>query len=389
MAQEFNKGDVAELILSAAIAARFKRRLSETRLAREQIISIGDLPRISSGEVKSVLRDIVNNSFRSQYNVQDRNLVEKIISKVTDNIQVEVNIPQLSSRYISAPPVGSRFSKFEDIINTATNFVNADIEIKRKVFRTQFNLKQDLIEIKGVGTKEQKKTKVDIRVDITTGGRMISRRSSQISLKYTAPQFAQSVGLQFDKFANIFEPLGIVDYVSDEAEFNKAIFDVYPDILGKRFESRNEIMESNEVKALKAQAAKIFNGKILRQLRRLINDDNFKETLAKFCEEKATNNESGVELVKFLTEGLFLKQTFGQKFIDSVKSTNFSVTVKESDNPTIVIHKTGGGVDSDKLIQFRYRADARKPKNQDEYLILMRTLVESGPLLYKLGVTDE
>ena len=46
-------------------------------------------------------------------------------------------------------------------------------------------------------------------------------------------------------------------------------------------------------------------------------------------------------------------------------------------------------LDSDKLIQFRYRADARKPKNQDEYLILMRTLVESGPLLYKLGVTDE
>ena len=204
MAQEFNKGDVAELILSAAIAARFKRRLSETRLAREQTISIGDLPRISSGEVKSVLRDIVNNSFRSQYNVQDRNLVEKIISKVTDNIQVEVNIPQLSSRYISAPPIGSRFSRFENIINTATNFVNADIEIKRKVFRTQFNLKQDLIEIKGVGTKEQKKTKVDIRVDITTGGRMISRRSSQISLKYTAPQFAQTVGLQFDKFANLF-----------------------------------------------------------------------------------------------------------------------------------------------------------------------------------------
>ena len=218
---------------------------------------------------------------------------------------------------------------------------------------------------------------------------MIRRRSSQISLKYTAPQFAQSVGLQFDKFANIFEPLGIVDYVSDEAEFNKAIFDVYPDILGKRFESRNEIMESNEVKALKAQAAKIFNGKILRQLRRLINDDNFKQTLAKFCEEKATNNESGVELVKFLKEGTFLKQTFGQKFIDSVKSTNFSVTVKESDNPTIVIYKTGGGVDSDKLIQFRYRADAKKPKNQDEYLILMRTLVESGPLLFKLGVTDE
>ena len=389
MAQEFNKGDIAELILSAAIAARFRRRLSERRLDREQIISIGDLPRISAGEVKSTLRDIILNSFRSQYQVKDRDLNQKIISKITDNISVEVSIPQLSSRYISAQPVGSRFSKFENIINTATNFVNADIEIKRKVFRTQFNLREDLIEVKGVGTAEQRKTKVDIRVDITTGGRMVRRRSSQISLKYTAPQFAQSVGLEFSKFANIFEPLGIADYANDEAEFNKAIFDVYPDILGKRFESREDVMSSNEVEALKAQAAKIFNGKILRQLRSLITYDSFKETLARFCEEKATKNESGVELVKFLREGTYLKQTFGQKFIDSVKSTNFSVTVKDSNNPTIVIYRTGGGVDSDKLIQFRYRADATKPKGKDFYQILMRTLVESGPLLYSLGVDNE
>ena len=246
--------------------------------------------------MKSTLRDIILNSFRSQYQVKDRDLKQKIISKITDNISVEVSIPQLSSRYISAQPVGSRFTRFENIINTATNFVNADIEIKRKVFRTQFNLREDLIEVKGVGTADQRTTKVDIRVDITTGGRMIRRRSSQISLKYTAPQFAQSVGLEFSKFANIFEDLGIADYTSDEAEFNKAIFDTYPDILGKRFESREDVMSSNEVEALKSQATKIFNGKILRQLRNLITDDSFKEKLARFCEEKATKNESGVEL---------------------------------------------------------------------------------------------
>ena len=72
MAQEFNKGDIAELILSAAIAARFRRRLSERRLDREQKFSIGDLPRISAGEVKSTLRDKILNSFRSQYQVRDR-----------------------------------------------------------------------------------------------------------------------------------------------------------------------------------------------------------------------------------------------------------------------------------------------------------------------------
>ena len=80
MATEFNKGDIAELVLTAAIAARFRRRLSEKRLNKEQIISIGDLPRISAGEVKSTLRDIILNSFRSQYQVKDRDLKQKIIS---------------------------------------------------------------------------------------------------------------------------------------------------------------------------------------------------------------------------------------------------------------------------------------------------------------------
>jgi len=400
--QEFNKGDISELILSAAIAARFKRRLSETKLAREQIISIEDLPKVSSGEVKGVLREIISNSFKSQYNVRDRDLDQKIISKVTDNIQVEVSIPQLSSRYISAPPIGSRFSRFENIINTATNFVNSDTEIKRKIFRTQFNLKKDLIEIKGVGTKEQKKTKVDIRVDVTTGGVMAPRTSSQISLKFQTGQFAQTVGLEFDKFANIFEPLGITDYQKDEEEFNNAIFNVYPDILGKRFESREDITNSNEVKALKEASRKIFTGRIKRELEIKLNNKNFKRTLAEFCKEKATKNESGVELVEFLDSGKFFKQTFAESFFDAMDSTEFLVTVKtytknvkggkigeETNNPTLCIYKKGGDPVNDLLIEFRYRSDAQKPKGQNYYLIRMRTLVIAGGLLYKLGVTDE
>ena len=170
MATEYNNGDIAELILAAAISAKFKKRLSTAKLSREQIISIGDLPRITSGDVKGTLRTIISNSFRSQFNVRDRDIVNKRISRVTDNISVEVKIPANSERYMSAQPIGSRFSNFENIFNSATNFVNADIEIKRKVFNTQFNLKKDLIEIEGIGTRGQTETKVDVRVDITTAG---------------------------------------------------------------------------------------------------------------------------------------------------------------------------------------------------------------------------
>ena len=54
MATEYNNGDIAELILAAAISAKFKKRLSTAKLSREQIISIGDLPRVTSREVKDL-----------------------------------------------------------------------------------------------------------------------------------------------------------------------------------------------------------------------------------------------------------------------------------------------------------------------------------------------
>ena len=403
MATEYNNGDIAELILAAAIAAKFKKRLSAAKLSREQIISIGDLPRITSGDVKGTLRTIISNSFRSQFNVSDRDIVNKRISKVTDNISVAVRIPVNSERYISAQPIGSRFVNFENIFNSATNFVNADTEIKRKVFNTQFNLKNDLIEIQGVGTAGQRTTKVDVRVDITTGGATLLRKSSQISLKFETGQFAQTVGLEFEKFADIFEELGITDYQKDKEIFDKAIFDTYPDITGKKFNSRQDVTQSNEVRALKEAARKIFTGRIKRELDTKINNDNFKSTLASYIKKKATLNESGVELVKFLDDSKFLKQTFGDDFTNAITSMDLAVTIKtytrnfgpgqmigdETDNPTICIYKKGGDPVQDLLVEFRYRSDSRKPKGQNYYLIIMRTLVIAGKSLYTLGATNE
>tara|TARA_Y200000002_G_scaffold11902_1_gene9742 strand:+ start:662 stop:1870 length:1209 start_codon:yes stop_codon:yes gene_type:complete len=402
VATEFNNGDIAELILAAAIAAKFKKRLSAAKLSREQIISIGDLPRITSGDVKGTLRTIISNSFRSQFNVSDRDIVSKRISRVTDNISVVVKIPANSERYMSAQPIGSRFSNFENIFNSATNFVNADTEIKRKVFNTQFNLKKDLIEIQGIGTKGQTETKVDVRVDITTAGVKMSRASSQISLKFNTGQFAQTVGLEFEKFADIFEELGITDYTKDKEEFDKAVFGVYPEILGKRFNSRKEVTQSNEVRALKEAARKVFTGRIKRELDNKINDVNFKSTLASFIKKKATLNESGVELVEFLDNGRFVKQTFGDDFTNAINSMDLAATIKtysrnvkgarigdETDNPTICIYKKGGDPLRDLLIEFRYRSDSLQPKGQNYYLIKMRTLVLAGESLYTLGATNE
>ena len=111
------------------------------------------------------------------------------------------------------------------------------------IMNLEFDKAKDLIEIEGIGTKGQTTTKVDVRVDITTGGATLLRKSSQISLKFETGQFAQTVGLEFEKFADIFEELGITDYIKDKEEFDKAVFGVYPEILGKRFNSRKEVTQ--------------------------------------------------------------------------------------------------------------------------------------------------
>ena len=143
-------------------------------------------------------------------------------------------------------------------------------------------------------------------------------------------------------------------------------------------------MESNEVKALKSQASKIFQGRILRQLTSLLQQPGFKQTLANYVRSKATLDESGVELVKFLKDGTSITQTFDQDFIDNITSSEWEAEYTFSDNPTIIVFKKGGNRRSDKLLQFRYRADARKNKD-NSYNILMRTYVESGPLIYTLS----
>ena len=77
MAVKFNKGDISEAILCAAIAAKFKKRLSARQLNNDPIISIGDLPPINYQDVRSVLTDMVGSGYTSNYSVRDRNIATK------------------------------------------------------------------------------------------------------------------------------------------------------------------------------------------------------------------------------------------------------------------------------------------------------------------------
>jgi len=385
-----NMGDVSEIILAAAIAARFKKRLEAAdlkRMTKGAPISLGNLPQVTVGDVKKVLTKMVkiggnDFDFKASFSVKDTDRKSKIKSQITDKIEVTAAIPEPSARYISNDKT---WPGINDLFLSSVAKVNSDSNIKKKAIFTEFNLQEDKIVIASEGTKDQKGTKVDIRLDLyTAAGVRRPRTSTQISLKYDVGQFAQAVGLEFKQFGKIFEPLGI-ETKSYEDKFLKAIGGSEQTLLDKRYRDRTTAGNSAEVRALKKTVKKMFKEHVTPKLKTKLQDKNFKKRLAEYCKTKATRNESGLELVSFTKGGGFKQQDFGPRFISAVTNTSFDALYLENlEDPTIIIYKKSSDYNDKKyrLIQFRYRFDAMGQTTG--YKLQMRTYVEAGGLLYTI-----
>lgn len=391
-----NMGDISEIILAAAIAARFKKRLESSdlkKMEKGKPIALGDLPQVTVEDVKKVLTKMVKTGgndfdFKATFNVKDTDRKSKIKSQITDKIEVTAAIPEPSARYISNEKT---WPGINDLFRSSVAKVNSDSNIRKKAIFAEFNLQEDKIVIAGEGTKDQKGTKVDIRLDLyTAAGVRRPRKSTQISLKYDVGQFAQAVGLEFKQFGKIFEPLGI-EWKSYEEEFLKSIGGSEQTLLDKRYRDRKTAGSSAEVLALKKTVKKMFKDHITPQLQRKLKDENFKKRLAEYCKTKATKDESGLELVSFTKGGGFKQQDFGPRFISAVTHTLFDAlyledkaSVDKSEDPTIVVYQSLSDYSNKKyrLIQFRYRFDAISQKTG--YKLQMRTYVEAGGLLYTI-----
>jgi hypothetical protein len=380
---DFNKGDLAEAILAAAVGARFKKRFKESDFAnqkRPMAVNVNNLKSVTVADVEEVLSQVVAGG--AQYRVADFDKKVRKEVNIFDNISVSVSIPQASMNFLTQR---GNWASVSNIFLSAVAKVNQDPQLRTSALNLSINLKEDQISIRGVGTENQKGTKVDLLVEVTQGGKKVRSATKKISLKYDAPQFGQVVGLEFENFGKIFDPLGLNNYQKFNQMFQNEVMLPFPDILSKRFDSRSSIVSSKEVAALKRVANEVFR-EVASQLSTKLNDVGFKEQLARYCIQKATSNESGVELVKFTTKGGQYTQKFGQQFIDNVKATNFDVTYESGgSDPRIIVHEQGKGTaSSSKLIQFRYRTDASASDRTGRKKIVMRSYVESGDLLYKL-----
>jgi len=381
MAVEYNKGNIAEAILAAAIGAKFKKRFTESdfKNGKNKSVTVGNMKAITVADVQQVLSRVVAGG--AEYQVRDFDRKQRKSTDIFDNISISVAIPAQDMNFLRRR---GNWATVTNIFNSAVTKVNQDPHIRAKAYGLSINLAEDSVVVKGVGTENQQGTKVDLLVEITHKDKRLGG-DTKISLKYDAPQFAQAVGLEFENFGRIFDPLGLNNYSQFNQMFQEEVMQVFPDILSKRFDSRDSIVSSREVQGLKKVAKEVFNT-ISEQLKTKLDDPGFKEQLARYCIEKATKNESGVELVKFSSSGGQYTQKFGQSFIDNVKAQNFDVTYDATgSDPKIIVHQKGKGTgNAYKLIQFRYRTDASASNKAGQKKIVMRSYVESGDLLYKL-----
>ena len=200
-AGRFNKGDIAEAALGAAITAKLILRNGS---------SIGDI-------TVDDLHDILNKSFKAKGSLilkaHDKN------SKITDKIVFSLRLPTGSQEQLEKI---ENWPKFSDIFASAVHYANSpDAERYSNYFYK--NGKVDEVRIVSDGVGNQKGTKTDVKAVVTTTdpetGEVKERqlKNVDISLKADSVKYGQStsgglLGSPEDWLAaakRTFEPLGI------------------------------------------------------------------------------------------------------------------------------------------------------------------------------------
>jgi hypothetical protein len=145
-ALSYNRGDIAEGILGAALSAKLIKRGKE---------NIGN---ISIDDVKHVLDNALATAEELSYSVDDKN------SKIADKINFKLRLPTGSMDVIKDK---SFWPRFEDLFSAAVHYANtSDAERYSNYFYK--NGKVDEVIIQSDGVSNQKGTKTDVKAVVKT-----------------------------------------------------------------------------------------------------------------------------------------------------------------------------------------------------------------------------
>ena len=198
---KFNKGNVSEGIMAAAIAARFEQK--DNTVTNTHVFNILKRMKMSSG--------LLVGQFIGPNEINDREL--------DDEINVRIKIPILDMDALTNPKI-IKGAAFCDLVPAAVAFVNGRHVAKlAKDFYT--NGVKDIILVDSDGMSNMRTSKIDVSVKIWHDGEYKPTKLN-VSLKVgQIAQFAQVGGATVESINSLFGLLGVKLTSSDADKFTK------------------------------------------------------------------------------------------------------------------------------------------------------------------------
>lgn len=326
-----NLGDMAEGILSSAIAARF--------VSKNRNINIKDIKNVidklsgSSTLKKCKLKSPNYQEPGSKFKIPDDTVVLVIrlpISSMDNLIDFEKNPKRL---------------QIEKLFDSAIDYVNQGTisEWSRTIYE---NRQVNLIEIISDGITNSKNSKVDVLVKIDGDVANI-----KLSVKTSSTQFGQETGSKYQKQVRLWENMGGIDISNCENQYRKLI-------------SEGKIIEA--VILSYSLACKNIN----RELNS--NKTKFLNLLGTGIKQYATRNEDNVTLIRMSSSisTIYQFDTILEK-LQALKLESILKFDNAGSKPILIIHDKES---KSQLIQIRIKKDRNNINN----------VIEMGPLLESL-----
>jgi hypothetical protein len=282
----FNKGDVSEGILAAAITARF---MSKTKIINEtDIINlIKKLSKATNG-----FKGMTSITSFSSPNAQ-KNVIDTVICKV--NLAANNMNAFLDQKIYSKSDIMA-------LVRSSVIYANSTY-IKQWADLFYNNNQKNIIEVNAEGLLDQTGTKVDLKVivDGIKCGVGVSLKAGDVK------QFGQVGGSKWSSMKTLFEPLGVT--------FSKQAEDSYIDMLAKK------------------QLAPALTTAYIEAFKQITKKDQkfLRKSIADYMKHHATSGEENVVLVQLNS--------------NTIKVYDFDLLEKKLSDKTIEVKLTSGNTD--------------------------------------------
>ena len=382
-----NRGNQAEVILSAALIAKFIDRPArnnktpwvvtdkETKdvlskmVKNARIIKGQGSKKVDkmSGTVRLTRAEVVKSSTRAKKSFISDGISYREVPTIVDIIRYEASIPFPDFEYLTKK---TNWPSVQDLFDSSVSYVNSHTAINRLAKRIAVNTRVDDFLVQAAGTEDQTGTKVDIKMMLN--GR---RTRTQISLKVKGgDQFAQVSGPGFDKQLILWKDALGLNIANIEAEYDRMMRQFnygisYDSRLDKRVETQKAIVKK-ATKAVFIEAADLMNAKFRQK------NKTYYKKIIEFIKEGAAGQESEfIEVVK-LERGKFKRIIFNDQFDDAIDALKLVASVRPHGDPLLYIDDEISG---DPLIQIRMKVatESSAARGKKTYRVYPRTIIEA------------